>query len=226
MSERKWFEDLFDDLESQKNSERAAYMHAYMKNQFEFLGVSTPARKAICKKYLKEAATEKKVDFNFVGICYESRYREHQYVAVNYLDAVADYLKESDLPKVKNCIITKSWWDTIDGLDRIVGRMAAEYPAINKTLLAWSTDENIWLRRVAIDHQLDRKTKTNTELLEKIIVNNLNQKEFFINKAIGWSLREYSKTNPDWVADFIKRHKNGLAALSLREAAKYLPGNK
>jgi len=89
--------------------------------------------------------------------------------------------------------------------------------------LAWSTDDNIWLRRVAIDHQLLRKQHTDTALLETIICNNLGQKEFFINKAIGWALRDYSKTNPEWVQGFIGRHRHEMAKLSLREASKYLP---
>ena len=94
--------------------------------------------------------------------------------------------------------------------------------SVNNILLEWSLSDNIWLRRIAIDHQLLRKDKTNTELLEKIIINNLNNKEFFINKAIGWSLRDYSKTNPDWVRDFIERHKKNLATLSIKAASKYI----
>ena len=89
-------------------------------------------------------------------------------------------------------------------------------------MLDWSTDDNFWLRRVAIDHQLLRKEKTKTDLLEKILVNNLHQTEFFINKAMGWSLRDYSKTNPDWVRDFIARNREGLSNLTIREASKYI----
>ncbi len=89
-------------------------------------------------------------------------------------------------------------------------------------MLTWSLDEDIWLRRIAIDHQLPRKEKTNTTLLEKIILNNLGSDEFFINKAIGWSLREYSKTNPDWVINFIKNNKNKMSKLSIREGSKYI----
>ena len=85
-----------------------------------------------------------------------------------------------------------------------------------------NVDDNIWLRRVAIDHQLLRKEKTDTNLLEKILVNNLNHTEFFINKAIGWALRDYSKTNPQWVKDFIEKYKNNMASLSIREASKYI----
>ncbi|MDR1185160.1 MAG: DNA alkylation repair protein [Coriobacteriales bacterium] len=104
----------------------------------------------------------------------------------------------------------------------MVGGIALAYPDVNRTLLAWSTEESIWLRRLAIDHQLLRKEQTDTALLEQIIVNNLGQKEFFINKAIGWSLREYGKTDATWVRKFLERHKDGLATLSVREASKYL----
>jgi 3-methyladenine DNA glycosylase AlkD len=93
------------------------------------------------------------------------------------------------------------------GLDRIAGRIALKFLEVNKILLAWSTDDNIWLRRIAIDHQLFRKDKTDTALLEAIIKNNLGQTEFFINKAIGWALREYGKTNPEWVKNFIEKYK-------------------
>jgi 3-methyladenine DNA glycosylase AlkD len=89
-------------------------------------------------------------------------------------------------------------------------------------MLAWSVDDNIWLRRIAIDHQLLRKEKTDTALLEAIIENNFGQKEFFINKAIGWSLRDYSKTNPEWVRAFVEKYRDKLAPLSIKEASKYI----
>ena len=88
-------------------------------------------------------------------------------------------------------------------------------------MLEWSTDEDFWVRRIAIDHQLCRKERTNTELLEKILVNNFGSSEFFINKAIGWSLRDYSKTNQDWVRNFVETHKDKMDKLSIREASKY-----
>jgi Predicted DNA alkylation repair enzyme len=89
-------------------------------------------------------------------------------------------------------------------------------------MLKWSTDENIWVRRVSIDFQLQYKEKTNQKLFEQIIVNNFGTDEFFINKAIGWSLREYSKTDKKWVKDFINKHKAQLHKLSIKEASKYL----
>lgn len=89
-------------------------------------------------------------------------------------------------------------------------------------MIDWSLDEDFWLRRIAIDHQLLQKEKTDIVLLEKILVNNLNQTEFFITKAIGWSLRDYSKTYPHWVRDILGKYQHQMASLSIREASKYL----
>ncbi|MDR1514175.1 MAG: DNA alkylation repair protein, partial [Synergistaceae bacterium] len=145
-----------------------------------------------------------------------------QYLAVNYLSKLAPRLSAGDVLKLRQLAVAKSWWDTIDGLDVVVGDIAHRFSQVNDTLLAWSVDDNFWLRRIAIDHQLRRKEETDTGLLEQIIVNNLGQTEFFINKAIGWSLRECSRTNPDWVRGFIDRHRREMASLSIKEASKYI----
>ncbi|HEL1708593.1 TPA: DNA alkylation repair protein, partial [Streptococcus suis] len=128
----------------------------------------------------------------------------------------------ADLPRLKKLAQTKSWWDSIDGLDKLVGKIVLDNPEAKQTVLEWSLDADFWLRRIAIDHQLLQKEKTDTELLEKILVNNLNQTEFFINKAIGWSLRDYSKTNPEWVRTFLDTYRSQMAGLSIREASKYI----
>ncbi|MBK1637386.1 DNA alkylation repair protein, partial [Rhodovulum adriaticum] len=154
--------------------------------------------------------------------CWSLEEREFQYLACDYLKSMKKYLIEDDLPKLRELCETKPWWDTIDVLDQIIGSINFPSDYIDSEMLKWSTDENIWIRRVAIDHQRPRKEKTNTDLLERIIKNNLNQEEFFINKAIGWSLREYSKTNPDWVRKFIEENKGGLSKLSIREGSKYI----
>ena len=158
----------------------------------------------------------------FLDICWEKEPREYQYVAANYLKAMQSYLTKDDLPKLERLAVTKSWWDTVDILDRVVGSLVADYPELEEVLLKWSLSDNIWLRRVAIDHQLLRKEKTNVQLMEKILLNNMDQTEFFINKAIGWALRDYSKTNPEWVASFIEKNKERMAELSIKEASKYL----
>ena len=216
--------DIFSEFEKLKDDKKATEMSAYMKNKFEFLGISAKPRKEIENKIFKSISKEEKefIDFKFTDKCYKNKYREFQYSAVDYLNFKKNYLNISHIEILKKYILTKSWWDTIDGLNIIVGDIALRDEKVNKILLNWSLDDNIWLRRIAIDHQLLRKDKTNTDLLEQIIINNLNQKEFFINKAIGWSLRDYSKTNPKWVKDFIKKYKNYMSNLSIREASKYI----
>ena len=213
--------ELVKELKAVANLDDAVAMKAYMKNKFEFLGVKTPARRKLTKAFFKQH-TDSVIDWNFINEAWKNPYRELQYTALDYLEIRKKLLTPSDLPRLKKLAQTKSWWDTIDFLDRLVGSIIARFPETKEIIVAWSCDEDIWLRRLAIDYQLLRKEKTDTELLEKILVNNLGRTEFFINKAIGWALRDYSKTNPDWVRDFIERHQTEMAALSIREGSKYL----
>ena len=214
-------EELVKELKALANPDDAVAMKAYMKNKFEFLGVKTPARRKLTKAFFKQH-TDSVIDWNFINEAWKNPYRELQYTALDYLEIRKKLLTPSDLPRLKKLAQTKSWWDTIDFLDRLVGSIIARFPETKEIIVAWSCDEDIWLRRLAIDYQLLRKEKTDTELLEKILVNNLGRTEFFINKAIGWALRDYSKTNPDWVKDFIERYRVEMAALSIREGSKYL----
>ena len=214
--------DLLVELEAAKDLKKAGPMEAYMRHQFSFLGIPAPERNALYKKYFPSAKKTKVIDWDFVEACWDKEAREYQYVGANYLKAMQTYLTESDLPKLERLVVTKSWWDTVDILDRVVGSLVYDKPELGEVILQWSLSDNIWLRRVAIDHQLKRKEKTDVQLMEKILLNNLEQTEFFINKAIGWVLRDYSKTNPEWVANFIEKYKERMAELSIKEASKYL----
>ena len=214
--------DLLMELDVAKNPEKAGPMEAYMRHQFSFLGIAAPERNVLYKKYFPSAKKTKVIDWDFVDTCWEKEPREYQYVAANYLKAMQSYLTKDDLPKLEHLVVTKSWWDTVDILDRVVGSLVYDKPELGEIILQWSLSDNIWLRRVAIDHQLLRKEKTNVQLMEKILINNLDQTEFFINKAIGWALRDYSKINPEWVARFIEKNRKRMAELSIKEASKYL----
>ena len=216
------FNKLYEEMIQHKNEEQAQKMSKYMLNKFEYIGIKTPERCKIFKSFFKEYKNEEKIDWEFVNKCWENKNREFQYIAADYLKNMKDKLIIDDIPKFKQLILKKSWWDTIDNLDMTIGALALKDSNVNKILLEWSLDENIWLRRIVIDHQLLRKEKTNTELLEKILKNNLGQAEFFINKAIGWALRDYSKTNPEWVKNFIEKNRENMAKLSIKEASKYL----
>ena len=214
--------EIIDCLEARADNARALDMSKYMKNKFEFFGVGAADRNEIWKPYFKEAKKTKKIDWDFIEICFKHDKRECQYTAAYYLKYMKKFLVEDDIPKLKELVLTKSWWDTVDILDKVIGSIIYNNKNLHPIILEWSKDDNIWLRRVAIDHQLLRKENTDEQLLEKILINNLNHKEFFVNKAIGWALRDYSKTNPQWVRNFIEVHKENMASLSIREASKYL----
>ena len=214
--------EIIDCLEARADNVRALDMSKYMKNKFEFFGVGASERNEIWKPYFKEAKKTKKIDWDFIEICFKHDKRECQYTAAYYLKYMKKFLVEDDIPKLKELVLTKSWWDTVDILDKVIGSIIYNNKNLYPIILEWSKDDNIWLRRVAIDHQLLRKENTDEQLLEKILINNLNHKEFFVNKAIGWALRDYSKTNPQWVRNFIEVHKENMASLSIREASKYL----
>ena len=214
--------EIIDCLEARADNARALDMSKYMKNKFEFFGVGAAERNEIWKPYFKEAKKTKKIDWDFIEICFKHDKRECQYTAAYYLKYMQRFLVEDDIPKLKELVLAKSWWDTVDILDKVIGSIIYNNKNLYPIILEWSKDDNIWLRRVAIDHQLLRKENTDEQLLEKILINNLNHKEFFVNKAIGWALRDYSKTNPQWVRNFIEVHKENMASLSIREASKYL----
>ena len=215
-------EDLIPILEAATVPEKIPDMEAYMKNKFSFLGVQKPILKKIEREFFKPFIKHP-IDWTFVEECWQQPYREFQYIAMDYLDKKKKELRPEDFPKLKQLAQTKSWWDSIDQLDLIIGEITFHYPETKQVMLEWSKDQDFWLRRIAIDNQLMRKEKTDTDLLEKVILNNLGQSEFFINKAIGWSLRNYSKVNPDWVGAFIDRYREQLSPLSIREGSKYLP---
>lgn len=214
--------ELKERFEQNRDEENAVKMAAYMRNLFPFYGIATPKRKALSGEYLKKDKKSKAVDWDFLNECYRDEYREFQYVVMDYLTVMQKCLTYEDVPNIYRYIKAKQWWDTIDGFDRIVGNIGLVDQRIDDLMLKWSTDEDFWVRRVAIDHQLHRKEKTNTELLGKILINNFGSNEFFINKAIGWSLREYSKTDPAWVRHFIEEHKNSMDKLSVKEGGKYV----
>ena len=214
--------DLINDLEENRNELLAESMSKYMQDKFRFLGVRGASRTKIYKKYFPEARKSKEIDWEFIENCWNKEEREFQYVVVYYLKAMQKFLKREDISRLKYLIVTKSWWDTIDLLAKVVGSLIIRIEGYDQIMLEWSKDSNIWLRRVAILYQLSLKDKVDKQVLDEILVNNLGDSQFFINKAVGWALRDYSKYNPEWVREFIKKNKENMANLSIREASKYI----
>lgn len=209
-------------LEPLSNEEAANKMKKYMRNQFEYLGIAAPVRRDVFKSFFQENASIKEIDREFIRACWESDYRELQYAAIDYLYYVSKLLSSDDLLLIKELIVKKSWWDTIDSMSKLVGQMIQADATLKVTMLAWSMDDNLWVRRMAIIHQLQFKTNMDTALLASIILNNVDHTDFFIRKAIGWILRDYSKTDANWVREFINMHQSQLSALSMREGSKYI----
>jgi 3-methyladenine DNA glycosylase AlkD len=209
-------------FEGHRNEENAGPMSKYMKGHFPYLGIKSPLRKELEKQFFKETEILKK-PFNkdFVDGLWEKNEREYQYTAITYMGKFIKKLPKEVISFLEGLITTKSWWDSVDSIAPLVGELARKYPEIiEESIDSWSVDANFWLRRSAILFQLKYKQQTNQALLYEYIVKNAGSKEFFIQKAIGWALREYSKTNHDSVKAFIGG--NQLAPLSVREGSKYL----
>lgn len=213
--------DIFNIFYSNRNEEQAIPMAKYMKNQFPFLGLKKPERLTLSRNFLKEKKKDAVIDWDFILKCYDMPEREFQYLAIDYMEKVKDLFTPEDMANIEKLLTTKSWWDSVDAINKVVGYVAMKYPYVkNDIILKWIKSENIWLNRISIIFQLSHKEKTDAEFLAKAILYNSDTKEFFINKAIGWALREYSKTNKEWVKEFIEN--NELSKLSVREGSKYL----
>ena len=205
--------------------ERAKAMRAYMRSTMPCYGLSLPQVRAVCKSVLSErdlgscAAWKKAVLELWRG----ARRREERYAAL-YLLRASRYRECVDpglMPVIEEMVVTGAWWDLVDELVHTVGELLRSHPKeITPVMRAWSTDPNLWKRRVAIICQLSFKEATDLQLLYANIEPNLGDREFFIRKAIGWALRQYAWTDPDEVARYVRAHEAQLSPLSKREALK------
>ncbi|WP_240630309.1 DNA alkylation repair protein [Specibacter cremeus] len=205
--------------------EKADGMAAYMKSSMPYLGVPVP----LLRKTVRAAARTH--PFAEVGqlratveaLWRRATFREERYAAIMLTDSRLARGDMALLPFYREVIETGRWWDFVDAAAPRVGELLlAHRGAMEPVIRAWSTEEDLWLRRCAILAQLPAKAATDTGLLEDVIVPNLADREFFIRKAIGWALRHHARTDPDWVRDFVARHRDRLSPLSTREALKHL----
>lgn len=230
--------NIIEEFRQHKNEENAEKQAAYLRHQFEFIGLKTPERRLLAKDFLKEKKADKKIDWKLVFKFWNLPEREFQYLALDYLHQMKKWLIFDDMEKIKKLTVSKSWWDTVDALDELVGQLlltgrkqatendSTAYEQVKTLVKEWAQAENFWIRRIAIDCQLSFKNQTDLELLsyniEKNLLGSSFADEFFITKAIGWALRDLAKTNSAWVIKFIEEHENKMAKLSIREASKHL----
>ena len=205
-----------------ENPENAFAMAKYMKNNFPFFGIKTEERRRIFKEIWKENKEEVSAKAREIALeLYSNPQREFHYCAIEILikELKGNYKKE-DIQLIEKLITNNSWWDSVDTIAKyILGEYLLEFPLETKNVIKrFSKSDDMWLNRSAILFQLGYKKKTDFEILKAECNNHKMSKEFFIQKAIGWALREYAKSNPDAVKEFVS--KANLKPLSTKEALK------
>jgi len=201
---------------------KAPQMQAYIKTDQPFYGVQSTARKTILRKALKKyPITNKKEWEQIILEFWNGKYHEEMYIALSIADRFKKYRDEDSWELFEKLLRSATNWDTVDGIaPNLLGDLVKEHRYFEKKIWEWTDDENFWVRRATILVHLKHKEDTNVELLAKTILKLAHEKEFFIRKAIGWALRQYSYTDADWVKQFISDNEEKLSGLSKREGLK------
>lgn len=206
---------------------KAADMQRYMKSAMPFRGVPKPARRALADRVFAEhplpdaGVWERAVRDLWHG----AEFREERYLAIALTGhrAYADWQVPERLPLYEELIVDGAWWDFVDELAiHRVGPILRAFPSqVRPAIQAWAHSPDRWKRRTAVICQVGAKKATDRELLAECVEANVDDADFFLRKGIGWALRQYARTDPDWVAAFVHAHP-GLSPLSRREALKHL----
>lgn len=214
---------LTKELQKNANLKIAAEQKAYMRGQFEYYGIKTPRRRVIQKPFLvREFLPQKEVAIQIVKLLWIKPQRDYQYIAQELLFKYSKQIEPDDISVFEFMVENKSWWDTIDFIaPKLIAAYFMKYPEKRKYFVdKWLNSNNMWLQRSALLFQLKYKEKLDTELLSYTIENLRDSKEFFINKAIGWVLRDYSRINPKWVLAYVNATQ--LSKLSRKEALRLI----
>ncbi len=218
-----YIKGIYKIFDANRNSSIAIPMKKYMRDKFEFFGIKSEKRRELSIAYLRNnpIADEKEIKI-IVKELWTLPQREFHYFAMELLIKTKKNRTEKDAPFLEYLVTHNSWWDTVDAIaSQIAGPWFLKYPdQINKVSDKWNRSENIWLQRMSILFQLKYKNALDLDLLLKYIDRLSSSKEFFVQKAIGWILREYSKTDPFFVTTYVQ--ENHLMPLSRREAMKVI----
>ncbi|MEQ1946375.1 MAG: DNA alkylation repair protein [Bryobacteraceae bacterium] len=214
------------EFEYAANPKNAPAMQAYMKSVMPFYGIQAPERRMICKRAFVEFPLGSVDEWQSTALRMwrEARFREERYAAMELTGyrAYRPFQTLQTLPMYEEMIVTGAWWDFVDVIAKErLGLLLERYPTpMRKKMLVWSRSTNLWKRRSAILCQLGFKKKTDLALLYACIEPSLSSKEFFLQKAIGWALRQYAWTDPAEVQRYVRENGESLSALSRREALK------
>jgi 3-methyladenine DNA glycosylase AlkD len=204
-------------------------MQAYMKSDLPYRGVAMPDTRRIARSVYADHRLTLRPDWErAVRTLYDdAAFREERYAALTLAGHrfYREFQTPESLPLYEHLIVTGAWWDLVDEISHRVGDVLRGHRAVTEPVIrAWSVHPDRWLRRTAIICQLGHRQETDQALLADVITPNLGDPEFFVRKAIGWALREYAKTEPAWVQDYVARHRDSMAPLSVREALKHVGG--
>jgi 3-methyladenine DNA glycosylase AlkD len=201
-------------------------MKAYLLNQFEFLGLPAPVRRAAVKSIGKVQWQSSADVLAAAELLWQKPEREYRYTAVDLLRQHSAQLSVNDLPALQALLLREPWWETVDGLSAVIADVihaaVQQKPNAAVTMDVWLKHSSHWVRRSAMLHQLGWRLDTDTTRLFGYAQQLAEEKEFFIRKAIGWALRDYARWNPQAVTDFLVAHRTRLSGLTVREAAKHL----
>jgi 3-methyladenine DNA glycosylase AlkD len=207
------------------NPDKAVGMQAYMKTDMPFYGVQGPGRRAIARQLFADFPPADRAEYEAVVLgLWALPHREEKYLALEVAGHFRSFVDTASLPLYRRLIVEGAWWDFVDEVaTHIVRRVILQEPASAwPEVDTWIGDSDMWLRRSAIICQVGAKEKTDSDRLFAFCEARIEEKEFFIRKAIGWSLREYAKTDPEAVAEFAAEHRARLSGLSYREATKHI----
>lgn len=221
----KYFEKLCLRLADNQDPDKAPAMKQYMKHHFEYFGIKSPLRKTLLKEFIKENGFLEGNSLKaFIDHCFDNPHRELHYCAMEIAGRRLNKMDESFLSFFEHLVLKKSWWDSVDWIaPNAFGKLFQRFPKHQLEMTdRWNQSENIWLVRSSLLFQLKYREQTDFELLKKYILNHQDSKAFFIQKAAGWALRQYSKYNPKAVRDFITKHKDKLPKLTIKEGSKYI----
>ena len=214
---------LQKEFEANANPEIALQQQAYLRDQFSFYGMKTPTRREIQKPFLIKDHLPPNENLGLlVRTLWNKPEREYHYFTQELVQKYTKQFKIGDIVLLEYLIGKNSWWDTVDFIaTKLIKAYFKKFPNQRDVYIEkWLSSDNIWMQRSCLIFQLMEKGKTDVTLLKHVITSLLGSQEFFINKAIGWALRDYSKTNPEWVIQFVE--STNLHPLSKREALKLM----
>jgi 3-methyladenine DNA glycosylase AlkD len=225
MDTRALVEVVESGLDAAANPAKAGPMAAYMKTDMPFYGVQKAGRTPIMRRLKRDFSPADQDQYEEAVLAlWQLPHREEKYLAIGYARSFDTFIDLESMSLYQQLITEGAWWDFVDEVSsHLVGRVLfKERVHTDPGIRSWISADDMWLRRTSIICQLKHKRDTDTALLADACTANLADKEFFIRKAIGWSLREYAKTDPDWVQSYVEQHRTNLSALSYREATKHL----